>query len=101
MKIKKGDQVVVITGKDRSKRGKVLEVSPTRKRVIVEGLNLKKKHLKPKRSGEKGEMVQLPSALDVSNVKLICPKCGQAARVGYKLLDKKKFRICKKCHQEI
>jgi large subunit ribosomal protein L24 len=100
MKIKKNDQVIVISGKDRLKKGKVLQTFPKESKILVEGVNLKKKHSKPKRSGEKGEIIQVSSAINVSNVKLVCPKCGQPTRVGYKFLDKKKFRVCKKCGQE-
>ncbi|MDP3093473.1 MAG: 50S ribosomal protein L24 [bacterium] len=101
MRIKKGDQVIIISGKDRSKKGKVLKVFPKENRVLVEGLNLRKKHLKPKKSGEKGETIQVSVPLDASNVKFVCPKCSQPARLGYKLTEKKKFRVCKKCNQEI
>ncbi|OHA62321.1 MAG: 50S ribosomal protein L24 [Candidatus Wildermuthbacteria bacterium GWA2_46_15] len=101
MKIKKGDQVIILSGKDRAKKGRVLQVFTKEARVIIEGANLRKKHVKPKKSGEKGEIVSVPQALNISNVKLICPKCGQAARVGYRVVEKKKFRICKKCQQEI
>lgn len=102
MKIKKNDNVVILSGKDRTKKGRVLQVFVKEARVLVEGANLRKKHVKPKKSGEKGEIVSLPSAMSVSNVKLICPKCHQAVRVGYKLVDGgKKFRVCKKCQQEI
>ena len=102
MKIKKGDQVIILSGKDRAKKGRVLQVFVKEARVIIEGANLRKKHVKPKKSGEKGEIVSVPSAMNISNVKLICPKCHQAARVGYKLVDGgKKFRVCKKCQQEI
>lgn len=101
MKIRKNDTVLIISGKDRAKRGKVLDVFPREKRLVVEGLNLRKKHVKPKRSGEKGQVVELPGSISVSNVKLICTKCGKAARVGYKIIEKRKYRICKKCNQEI
>lgn len=100
MKIKKNDQIIVISGKDKGKKAKVLQVFPDKAKVLLEGLNLRKKHVKPKKSGEKGEMVQVPVPMDVSNVKLVCSKCGQPARVGYKLIEKKKFRMCKKCGQE-
>jgi large subunit ribosomal protein L24 len=100
MKIKKNDTVLIISGKDRGKRGRVLDVFPKEEKVIVEGINIRKKHIKPKRSGEKGQIVELPAALPISNVKLICPKCGKATRVGYKIVEKKKYRICKKCGQE-
>lgn len=101
MKIKKGDQVLIISGKDRGKKGRVLRSLPEAGKIQVEGINLVKKHLKPKQQREKGEVISLPAPLNVSNAKLVCPKCGQPARVGYKLTEKKKYRICKKCHQEI
>lgn len=106
MKIKKGDTVLIISGKYRGKRGKVLKTFPTRQagypnRILVEGINLVKKHQRPKRMGEKGQMIELPKPIDVSNVKLICPKCGKATRIGYKIIEGKKYRICKKCGAEI
>jgi large subunit ribosomal protein L24 len=101
MKIKKGDQVLIITGKDRGKKGKVLEVFSKESQILVENVNLRKKHQKPKKSGEKGQIISIPGAISISNVKLICPKCGKATRVGFKILEKNKVRICKKCGQEI
>lgn len=101
MRIKKGDQVVITSGKDRARKGKVIQALPKEERVIVEGINLRKKHIKAKRSGEKGQIVQSPAPLRVCNIKLICPKCGKATRVGYKIEGEKKYRICKKCKQEI
>jgi len=101
MKFKKGDTVLIISSKDKGKKGKILKVFPKENRILVEGVNLRKKHQKPKRSGEKGQIITLPIPIHVSNAKLICPKCGKATRVGYKIIDKKKFRICKKCDQEI
>lgn len=101
MKIKKGDQVLIISGKDRGKQGKVLEAFPKEKRIVVEGTNLRKKHVRPKKAGEKGQIIQVPASIFVSNVKLICSKCGKATRLGYKIIEKKKYRICKKCGQEI
>jgi len=100
MKIKKGDQILVISGKDRTKKGKVLRSIPKEGRILVEGINIRKKHQKPKKSGEKGQIVELPGLIQVSNVKLICPKCGKAVRAGYKLIAGKKVRVCKKCEQE-
>ena len=100
MKIKKGDTILVISGKDRSKTGKVLNVFPKKEKIIVEGINLRKKHVRPKRSGEKGQIVQVPVPLYASNVKLICNKCNKAVRVGYKKEGEKKYRVCKKCGQE-
>ena len=101
MRIRKGDQVLIISGKDRARKGKVIQALPKEERVIVEGINLRKKHVKAKRSGEKGQIVQLPAPLRVCNIKLICPKCGKATRVGYKIEGEKKYRICKKCGGEI
>ena len=100
MKIKKGDTVLIISGKDRGRKGKVIEALVKDARVVVEGINLRKKHVRPKKSGEKGQIVTLPSPLKVSNVKLICSKCGKTSRVGFKIEGDKKYRFCKKCGQE-
>lgn len=101
MKIRKGDQILVISGKDKGRKGKVIEALSKEARIIIENINLRKKHVRPKKSGEKGQIVELPGPLNVSNVKIICPKCSKAARVGYRKEGKKKFRVCKKCGQEI
>ena len=101
MKIKKGDNVLVAAGKDKGRTGKVMRVLPRELKILVEGINLKKKHAKPKRQGEKGQVVEIPAPMDASNVKLICPKCGKATRVGYKIEGGNKQRVCKKCKQEI
>jgi len=101
MKIKKGDQILVISGKYRNKRGGVLKAFPKERKIVVERVNLVKRHQKPKRTGEKGQIVEVPLPIDVSNVKLICPKCGKATRVGRKIINNKKYRICKKCGREI
>lgn len=104
MKIKEGDIVLIISGKDRKKSGKVVEAFPKNNRIIVENINIIKKHVRPKKSGEKGQIVEVSRSFNVSNVKLICPKCKKPTRVGYKLVQKgreKKVRICKKCKQEI
>jgi len=101
MKIKKDDTVLIISGKNKGKKGKVLQVFPKESLVLVEGVNLRKKHQKPKKSGEKGQIVEFPGRISISNVKLICSKCGKAAKVGYKIVEKNKYRICKKCKQEI
>ncbi len=102
MKIKKSDKVKIIAGKDRGKEGKVLEVFPEKKKIVVEGLNLAVKHMRPRRQGEKGQRIQFPMPLNSSNVMLICNKCGKLTRVGYKILEnKKKVRMCKKCKEVI
>jgi large subunit ribosomal protein L24 len=101
MKIKKNDQILIISGKDKGKKGKVLSVFPLSEKLIVENANLVKKHRRPRRQGEKGQLIAIPKPLHISNVKLICSKCGQAARVGYKMTETGKMRVCKKCKQEI
>ncbi len=110
MKIKKGDQVKILAGKDRGKSGKILQIvnrSTTDIKVIVEGLNLRFKHLRPKRSGEKGQRIMFPAPLDISKVQLICPRCGKNTRLTYRLIannelaKEKKQRLCKKCQSVI
>ncbi len=101
MKIKKGDNVLVVSGKDKGKTGKVLRSLPKEMKILVEGVNLKQKHLRPKKQGEKGQIIKSPAPFDVSNVKIICPKCGKSVRVGYTIINGKKNRICKKCKSEI
>ena len=101
MKIKKNDQVLITSGKDKGKKGKVLEVFTSANKVTIENVNLIKKHRRPRRQGEKGQVVQIAKPVHVSNVKLICPKCGEAVRIGYKITETEKVRICKKCGQEI
>lgn len=101
MKIKKGDNVLIISGKDKGRTGKIIKALPKEMKILVEGINLKKKHVRPKKEGEKGQVVEIPAVLDISNVKIICSKCGKATRVGYKIENDVKSRICKKCKQEI
>ena len=101
MKIKKKDTVLITSGKDKGKKGTVLRILVKENRLVVENVNLRKRHQKPKKSGEKGQVVTVPSPIALANVKLVCPKCGQGTRVGYKIVDKKKYRICKKCNSEI
>lgn len=100
MKIHKNDTVLIISGKDRGRKGKVLQAFPKEEKILVEGINLRKKHRKPKREGEKGQIVELPLPLPVSKVKIICPKCGKTTRVGLKEKEGKKYRLCKKCNKE-
>jgi len=101
MKIKKGDLVLIITGKDKGKKGKILESFPLKKKIIVENINIKKKTVKARKAGQKGQIVELPVAFDASNVKLICSKCSQGVRVGYQLQGGVKKRICRKCKQAL
>jgi large subunit ribosomal protein L24 len=101
MKVKKGDNILIISGKDKGRTGKIMKAFPKEWKILVEGINLKKKHVRPKKEGEKGQVVEIPAALNISNVKIICPKCGKATRVGYKIEKDIKKRICKKCKQDI
>ncbi len=106
MKIKKNDKVKILAGKDRGKTGKVLQVLPKQGKISVEGLNLAIKHLRPQRNGEKGQRIEFPAFMDASNLAVVCPKCGQAARIGYQISkgegqSEKKFRACRKCHEII
>jgi len=101
MKIRKGDNVKVLSGKDRGKTGKVLRVFSKKGKVLVEGINLVKRHTRPRRQGEKGQRITIPAAIDLSNLALICPKCSKSTRVGFKIRNGNKFRICKKCKSEV
>ncbi|MFA5714312.1 MAG: 50S ribosomal protein L24 [Candidatus Paceibacterota bacterium] len=101
MKIKKNDQVLIISGNDKGKKGKVLKSFPDKGRIVVEGVALIKKHIKPKKGGQKGQVAQAPRAINISNVELVCSKCGKATRVGYEVVEGEKYRICKKCSARI
>jgi len=101
MKIKKGDQVKIKAGKDRGKTGKVLRVFVSEGKVTVEGIQIVKKHSRPRKEGEKGQRIEIPGKINVSNVMLVCPKCGKASRVGYKITESGKLRKCMQCQSEI
>ncbi len=101
LKIKRGDTVRVLAGKDRGKEGTVLEVWTADARVIVENVNLRVKHVRPRREREKGSRVRVPAALPVSRVALLCPKCGKPTRVGYRIVGQVKERFCRKCQEKI
>ena len=92
---------MVIAGKDRGRKGKVLRSLPKETKIVVEGINIRKKHMRAKKSGEKGQVIEMPAALSVSNVKIVCGKCGKPVRVGYRIEGEKKLRICKKCDAEV
>ena len=94
--VKKGDTVIVLSGKDKGKKGKVLAVSPAEQKVIVEGINMVTKHVKPRRMGEPGGIVKAEGAMYASRVQLVCPRCGNPTRIGHKILaDGSKVRMCK------
>jgi len=102
VKIKKNDKVVVIAGKDKGKKGKVTKVIPQKNRVVVEGVNFIKKHIRAKRNGEKGQKITVAAPINISNVALICPKCNKQTKIGYLILEnKEKHRICRKCKENI
>lgn len=101
MKIKKGDQVEIIAGKDKGKRGKVSSTLPRLGKVVVEGLNLRKKHTRSRRDGEKGQRIEIAFPIDISNVMLVCPHTDKLTRVGYKVEGGQKVRISKKANKEI
>lgn len=96
--VKKDDTVIVISGEDKGKKGKVVEVSPKEGKVIVEGINIVSKHVKPRRQGETGGIVKVEGAMYASKVQLYCSKCGKGVRVKTNILDDgKKQRVCAKC----
>ena len=101
MKIRKGDKVKILRGKDRAKTGKVIRVFPQEKKVIVENRNLVKRHRKAKRTNEQSERMTIAAPIVISNVQLICPKCSKPTRLAIKRIDGKNVRICKKCQAEI
>jgi large subunit ribosomal protein L24 len=97
LNVKKGDTVVVISGQDKGKQGKILAANPEKGRVSVQGANMITKHVKPRRQGEAGGRIETEGTVDASNVMLVCPKCGKATRVAHQVVDGKKVRVCKKC----
>ena len=101
MKIKRDDKVIVLSGKDKGKAGKVLVADPKALKVIVEGVNVATKHQKAQKKGQDGGLIKVETPIYVSKVQLVCPKCGAGRRVGYKYVADKKLRICRKCGEEI
>ncbi|HTR69691.1 MAG TPA: 50S ribosomal protein L24 [Mycobacteriales bacterium] len=104
MFVKKGDTVVVLSGKDRGARGKVLLTSPTTDRVLVEGVNRVKKHTKVEttsRGAQEGGIVHQEAAIHASNVQVVCPHCGKPTRVGHRRDDGRNVRVCRKCDQDL
>ena len=101
MNIKKDDKVIVLSGKDKGKQGEVLVAEPKAGKVIVKGVNVATKHQKPQKQGQEGGIIKVETPIYASKVMLVCPKCGKATRVGHKIVDGKKVRVCKKCGAEI
>jgi large subunit ribosomal protein L24 len=101
-KVRKNDTVQVIAGRDKGKKGKVTRVIPKEERVVVEGVNIRKRHARARRPGEQGGIIEFPAPLHVSNVAVVCAKCGRPARVGFRILaDGTKVRYCKRCDEVI
>ena len=101
LNVKKGDNVVVLAGKDKGKTGKVVSANPSKNTVVVEGVNVITKHNKPRSAQDKGGIVKENGNIDVSNVQIICPVCGKATRVAHAEEDGKKIRVCKKCGKSL
>lgn len=108
MHVKKGDEVLIITGKDKGERGKIKESRPKESRVVVEGLNMVKRHMRPRGQGKPSGIIEMEAAIHVSNVMLICPKCDRASRTGKRFLEEtdhkgrpRKVRYCKACDATI
>ena len=101
MKIKKGDTVYVLSGNDRGKKGEVLEIIPKTEKIIVKGVNIRKRHVKPKKQGEEGGIIPVECAIHSSKVNVVCPKCGKPTRIGYIMEKDEKVRVCKKCNAKL
>ena len=102
MRLRKGDEVMVIAGKDRGKRGRVQEVHPRERTVIVAGVNISKRHTKPNPTkNQKGGIVEQPRPLSIGKVMVVCPHCGQPTRVAHRIEDAVKERVCKNCGEAI
>ena len=97
MKIKKGDNVKVLSGNDKGKTGEVLEVIPKTEKVIVKGVNVRKKHIKARKQGDESGIISVECAIHSSKVNVVCPKCNKATRVGYKMEKDEKVRVCARC----
>jgi len=101
LKIKKGDNVKILSGNDKDKTGEVLEVIPKKNKIVVKGVNVRKKHVKPSKQGEEGGIISVECAIDSSKANVVCPKCGKATRIGYSEEKGEKIRVCKKCGAKI
>lgn len=101
LKIKKGDTVQVLSGNDKGKKGEVLEVIPSTQKIIVKGVNIRKKHVKARKAGEEAGIIPVECAIHMSKVNVVCPKCGKASRIGFKIEKNQKVRVCKRCNTVI
>ena len=101
LNIKKGDKVVVITGKEKGKEGKVTAVFADKGQVLVEKVNMITKHIKPRGAQKPGGITKMEGPMNASNVMVICPKCGKATRVAHEIKENEKVRVCKKCGEQL
>ena len=101
MKLKTGDNIQVMSGKEKGKKGKITKVYPEDLLVIVEGVNIKKRHRKATKSGEKGQIIEKQNPIAASKVQLVCGSCNKITRLGYKMEEKNKIRICRKCEATV
>ena len=97
MKLRKGDTVQVLYGNDKGKRGEVLQVLPKTEKVLVKGVNIRKKHVKPRKQGEEGGIIPVECAIHSSKLGVVCPKCDKPVKVGIQIEKEEKIRVCKKC----
>ena len=101
MKIKKGDTVKVLSGNDKGKTGEVLTVIPKTEKIVVKGVNVRKKHVKARKQGEESGIIPVECSIHSSKVNVVCPKCGKATRIGYLIEKGEKVRVCKKCNAKL
>ena len=101
MFVRKDDKVVVLSGRDKGKEGKVLTAMPKDNKVIVEGVSVASRHMKPRKQGDQGGIIKMETPIYASKVMVVCPKCGKPTRVAHKIADGKKLRVCKKCGGEL
>ncbi len=101
MRIRKGDNVQVLSGNDKGKTGEVLEVMQKEDKVVVKGVNVRKKHVKARKQGDESGIIPVECAIPASKVNVVCPKCGKVTKVGYRVDSDKKVRVCKKCGAEL
>ncbi|HJJ05989.1 MAG TPA: 50S ribosomal protein L24 [Clostridiaceae bacterium] len=101
LKIKKGDKVQILSGNDKGKTGEVLEVIPKTNKIVVKGVNIRKKHVKPRKQGEEGGIIPVECSIHSSKANVVCPKCGKATRIGFEVEKDEKVRVCKKCGAKI
>ncbi|MGP1608403.1 MAG: 50S ribosomal protein L24 [Clostridium sp.] len=101
MKIKKGDTVKILSGVESNKTGEVLKVFPKTSKILIKGINVRKKHVKPRSQGAEGGIIEKEFPINASKAMVVCPKCGKATRIGYEIVKGTKVRVCKKCNAKL